>query len=233
MPKKLVYKPTSKILTEIAELFNLFTNSSGEAQSALGTSLLTASVRLLEGVVNTAIWNMRINEKLKEGLDRLQLVDKFDLSLYFRRQTQLDRSHHLVGNIIKMSKNRNDTTHPHILESEIEAISHDEETKAIHLRTSKYPYTPKIDEVLNSLRSTFNFLDVYLIDLCKCDSAFISMLLSEEVHYQNGAMGSLQAITLINSRKALESGLNITIQFLSYVSTIQQQDQASTITITS
>lgn len=216
-PKKWIFKPLSRSLHEISELFKLFNESSVEAQNALSIALTTAAIRMVEGIANTIIFSIPISDKLKDSLDYLKLIDKLDLCLYLRTQKQLDRGHHLLGCIVTMNKGRNELTHPHPLETEFESIEHHQDTDTIHFATKKNPYTTTKEGTLDNLRAIFAFLDEYLTNWTKCDNQFLSLLMSETATFGDGIVGTFHAKNIKVDREILESGLDIKIKFLAYL----------------
>ena len=70
--KKWIFKPLSRSLHEFSELFN---ESSAEPQNALSIALTAAAIRILEPIANTIIFSISINDKLKDALHRLKLID--------------------------------------------------------------------------------------------------------------------------------------------------------------
>ena len=67
------YKPFSSTLHEIADLLFLLKNNP-QKSSTIAVSLLTANLRLLEGVVNSILGSFPANPKLLEDLYYLRLI---------------------------------------------------------------------------------------------------------------------------------------------------------------
>lgn len=219
-PVKFVYKPLSRSIQEISKLLNLLKASDEETEGVLGIAITAAAIRMIEGIINTIISSIPVHEKLKGSFEKMQIVERLDLCLYLRVHKPLDRGHHSLGYIAQMIKDRNGLTHPYPIESEFQSVGYDTISDTVRFETKKNPYEPKVDEVKERLRIIFEFLDAYLLDWCKCDAEFLSLLMSETVHFSDGTTGILQSKNLTLSKSVLETELSIKIKFLDYIKNV-------------
>lgn len=213
---KFIREPFTQQFNQIALLFKLLQNNDLiESHSTLRYILLAACNSMLEAISNTIINSLVINSELKKGIDRLSLLNKFDLLLLIRKGQKLDYGNHLVGSIKTLINLRNDHIHPKTRESKFDSLSKNFATNEINFTLKE---TPKDFDILDILKDTFKFLDAYFIDWCNCNEQEISEMLTESVLFANGNRGILQNKNLISDKNIIEKGLQIKIKFLSFIS---------------
>ncbi|MFH1644484.1 MAG: hypothetical protein ABIA74_04905 [bacterium] len=170
---------------------------------------------MLEGIANNIIESTKLNDELKQDLDKLSLINKFDLALFLKTSQKLNREDNRVRDIIQLTGNRNKTTHPKSIKTNIDSAEYHEKTDNINFKTQK-SFPIKEDPITIS-KKVFNFLDYYLIDLCKCDIDFLSSLLLNSVKLSDKEYGILQLKQLPEYKKAIEYDLQIKINFLFFL----------------
>ncbi|KKP23852.1 MAG: hypothetical protein SZ59_C0003G0076 [candidate division TM6 bacterium GW2011_GWF2_28_16] len=209
-----LHKPFGEIFNEIAVLLKYLKNSSDFDKRCLNNLICHTTIRMLEGIVNIIIESTKLNDKLKKNLDKLSLIDKFDLLLFLKSEEKLNLGYHLVGGVIELIIYRNNSIHPKVIETEIEFY---EESGCVYFKPKKSWSSNEKELAIKFLKNAFKFLDYYLIDLCKCDIDFLSTLLLDTVKYSDTEYGILQLKQLSESKKFIELELKINIEFLLFL----------------
>jgi hypothetical protein len=213
--KTFTTRPFSDEIHRIAHCIKLLQNDDiGQSSLVLRDYLLIANAKMLEGIANTLIMTMPISKELKGDIEKCKLISKFDLALTLRTDKPLDYSNHLIGNITEIISARNKSVHPKISDQKFSSISNDSETNLVNFTLNE---KNKDIDIFSSTSKMFNFLDMFFIDWCKCDGPYLSSLLCELVKFENGTIGILQNLNLLEDKKIIESGLNINIRFLSLI----------------
>jgi hypothetical protein len=181
--------PSLTLIAEAAAL-DKFSRDAGSLhlENVLARASITYAAIFVESVAHACSRHLDgCSNQLLDGFERMSTIDKFDLLVWSVTSGRLDRGSSHVQRIQDLIRIRNDLVHSKVVRRKVRihpgadgqsaALERlkGKAYEALHIPGNPYAWTR--DHSAGALRATCEFVDWFLVDVCRLPPQFVSGLL--------------------------------------------------------
>jgi hypothetical protein len=186
-------------------------------------SSIISSVLVLECCANSLILSLDIPKKLRDELDKLPLIAKFDSFLRLSNISSFDRGRNEVEKVFELIKLRNEFVHPKVvnIKTEIGQMQDQGEHVMVPMELTAEQWNslniPKrslfwsADSSLKVLHSVAVFLNYLFVELLNMNKENIQLILMASVEFGETSIFNNFEEFRIELNNAVENGIDLSI----------------------
>ena len=151
--------------------------------SAFASAAVLQSALLIEAAANCCLYELHLDKKLSDELDRLPSLTKFDLFLHIKSggKKTLDRGASFYQDVRELKIIRDMSVHPKTSQITWSKVDEDsmvgKHDKSPRLGISLTHFSWSVDDAIKAFKAANKFLDNFFRDLCGLDDKVVRLLL--------------------------------------------------------